>query len=316
MIAKLAFANVKRSYKEYLLYFLTLMIGVAVFYAFNSITAQSAVLDMSETQSTMIEFVGLLISGVSVFITVILAFLVVYANRFLIKRRNKEFALYLLLGMRKTTLLKMTFAETFFVGAFSLVVGLLLGLLLSQALLFLTAFLFSVEFSGFTFLIAWEQIAKTVIVFLIIFALALFVNLGYLAKARLITLLQSDKKNDDFKLRSIPLSFALFLLLYWYRLLSAREIRPRYESSVLCLYRIGCSGNDYVLLFVIGLFVARSSEDEVTLLSWTQYVCAASGCGPSEYVLPFNGGDLFNTFLSYHERVRRHQHLQRYDEHT
>lgn len=212
MIAKLAFANVKRSYKEYLLYFLTLMIGVAVFYAFNSITAQSAVLDMSETQSTMIEFVGLLISGVSVFITVILAFLVVYANRFLIKRRNKEFALYLLLGMRKTTLLKMTFAETFFVGAFSLVVGLLLGLLLSQALLFLTAFLFSVEFSGFTFLIAWEQIAKTVIVFLIIFALALFVNSGYLAKARLITLLQSDKKNDDFKLRSIPLSFALFLL--------------------------------------------------------------------------------------------------------
>ena len=125
MIAKLAFANVKRSYKEYLLYFLTRMIGVAVFYAFNSITAQSAVLDMSETQSTMIEFVGLLISGVSVFITVILAFLVVYANRFLIKRRNKEFALYLLLGMRKTTLLKMTLAETFFVGAFSLVVGLL-----------------------------------------------------------------------------------------------------------------------------------------------------------------------------------------------
>ena len=212
MIAKLAFANVKRSYKEYLLYFLTLMIGVAVFYAFNSITAQSAVLDMSETQSTVIEFVGLLISGVSVFITVILAFLVVYANRFLIKRRNKEFALYLLLGMRKTTLLKMTFAETFFVGAFSLVVGLLLGLLLSQALLFLTAFLFSVEFNGFTFLIAWEQIAKTVIVFLIIFALALFVNSGYLAKARLITLLQSDKKNDDFKLRSIPFSFALFLL--------------------------------------------------------------------------------------------------------
>lgn len=212
MIAKLAFANVKRSYKEYLLYFLTLMIGVAVFYAFNSITAQSAVLDMSETQSTMIEFVGLLISGVSVFITVILAFLVVYANRFLIKRRNKEFALYLLLGMRKTTLLKMTFAETFFVGAFSLVVGLFLGLLLSQALLFLTAFLFSVEFSGFTFLIAWEQIVKTVIVFLIIFALALFVNSGYLAKARLITLLQSDKKNDDFKLRSIPLSFVLFLL--------------------------------------------------------------------------------------------------------
>lgn len=212
MIAKLAFANVKRSYKEYLLYFLTLMIGVAVFYAFNSITAQSAVLDMSETQSTMIEFVGLLISGVSVFITVILVFLVVYANRFLIKRRNKEFALYLLLGMRKTTLLKMTFAETFFVGAFSLVVGLLLGLLLSQALLFLTAFLFSVEFSGFTFLIAWEQIAKTVIVFLIIFALAFFVNSGYLAKARLITLLQSDKKNDDFKLRSIPFSFALFLL--------------------------------------------------------------------------------------------------------
>ena len=92
MLAKLSIANVRRSYKDFAIYFFTLLIGVAVFYAFNSITAQDAVLAFDKSQGNMIELLGILIDGVSVFICVILAFLVVYASRYLIKRRNKEFA--------------------------------------------------------------------------------------------------------------------------------------------------------------------------------------------------------------------------------
>ena len=93
MLAKLAFANVRRSYKDFAIYFFTLLIGVAVFYAFNSITAQDEVLAFDKSQGNMIELLSYLINGVSVFICVILAFLVVYASRYLIKRRNKEFAI-------------------------------------------------------------------------------------------------------------------------------------------------------------------------------------------------------------------------------
>lgn len=212
MITKLAIANVRRSYKDFAIFFITLVMGVAVYYAFNSITAQQTVLQLSEAQGQMIELLGMLIDGVSVFIAVILAFLVVYANRFLVKRRNKEFAIYLLLGMPKTTLLKMSFIESLLVGVVSVVAGLALGLALSQVLLFFTSLLFVAEMPGFTFLVAYDQLIKTMIVFVVVFALALLVNAGYVMKAKLIDLLLDNRKNDDFKLRNIPLSFVLFLV--------------------------------------------------------------------------------------------------------
>jgi putative ABC transport system permease protein len=212
VLAKLAFANVRRSYKDFAIYFFTLLIGVAVFYAFNSITAQDAVLAFDTSQGNMIELLSYLINGVSVFICVILAFLVVYASRYLIKRRNKEFAIYLLLGMPKGTLLRLTLVETLIVGLVSLVAGIGLGLLISQGLLYVTAFMFVVDIPGFTFFVAQDELLKTVVVFLIIFALALFFNVGYVMKAKLIDLIQSERKNDTLKLRSIPLSFCLFLV--------------------------------------------------------------------------------------------------------
>lgn len=212
MLAKLAFANVRRSYKDFAIYFFTLLIGVAVFYAFNSITAQDAVLAFDTSQGNMIELLSYLINGVSVFICVILAFLVVYASRYLIKRRNKEFAIYLLLGMPKGTLLRLTLVETLIAGLVSLVAGIGLGLLISQELLYVTAFMFVVDIPGFTFFVAQDELVKTVVVFLIIFALALFFNVGYVMKAKLIDLIQSERKNDTLKLRSIPLSFCLFLI--------------------------------------------------------------------------------------------------------
>lgn len=212
VLAKLAFANVRRSYKDFAIYFFTLLIGVAVFYAFNSITAQDAVLAFDTSQGNMIELLSYLINGVSVFICVILAFLVVYASRYLIKRRNKEFAIYLLLGMPKGTLLHLTLVETLIVGLVSLVAGIGLGLLISQGLLYVTAFMFVVDIPGFTFFVAQDELVKTVVVFLIIFALALFFNVGYVMKAKLIDLIQSERKNDTLKLRSIPLSFCLFLI--------------------------------------------------------------------------------------------------------
>lgn len=212
MLAKLAFANVRRSYKDFAIYFFTLLIGVAVFYAFNSITAQDAVLAFDKSQGNMIELLSYLINGVSVFICVILAFLVVYASRYLIKRRNKEFAIYLLSGMPKGTLLRLTLAETLIVGLVSLMAGIGLGLLISQGLLYVTAFMFVVDIPGFTFFVAQDELVKTIVVFLIIFALALFFNVGYVMKAKLIDLIQSERKNDTLKLRSIPVSFCLFLI--------------------------------------------------------------------------------------------------------
>jgi putative ABC transport system permease protein len=211
MTLKLAWANVRRSYKDFAIYFITLLVGVAVFYAFNSIEAQRGVLALSKAQGQMIEMLGLLTDIVSVLITVIMAFLVVYASRFLIKRRNKEFGLYLLLGMQRGRLLRLTAAETLMVGLASLGAGLLLGVGLSQVLVWATAFMFQANMSSaFTFLFAPEIAVRTVVTFCAIFAVSLLINVGYLMRAKLVDLINADRKNEVLTLRSIPVSFALF----------------------------------------------------------------------------------------------------------
>lgn len=213
MTLKLAWANVRRSYKDFAIYFFTLMIGVAIFYAFNSLGEQKSVLELNEQQSNMIDLVNMLISYVSVFIVVILAFLVIYASRFLIRRRNKEFGLYLLLGMSRGMLLRLNAAETFLVGVVSLAVGLAVGVGISQILLWVTALMFTANMSShFTFIFSSDVAIRTVVVFVAIFAFSLLINVGYLMKARLINLLNADKKNDVLTLRSIPVSFVLFLV--------------------------------------------------------------------------------------------------------
>lgn len=176
MLVKLAFANVRKSARDFSVYFFTLVLGIAVFYAFNSIAGSEAVARISEDSRSMVELLGMVISSVSVFIAVILAFLAVYANRFLVRRRNKEFALYLTLGMRKADLLKVSLCETCIVGTASLVAGLLVGILVSQALSNFAASMFDSAVEGVAFSVSDGAVAQTVLAFAAIFAVTALLN--------------------------------------------------------------------------------------------------------------------------------------------
>lgn len=212
MLAKLAAANVRKSARDFAVYFFTLVLGIAVFYAFNSIADSQAVARIGEDGRKMMELLAFVINAVSVFIVVILAFLVVYANRFLIRRRNKEFALYLTLGMQKGDLLKVSALETLFVGIASLAVGLAIGLALSQILCNVAASMFDSEVEGVAFSVSVDAIVLTVVAFAAIFLVTVVFNTGHLFKSKLIDLLNADRRNESFKLRSLPLSFVLFIV--------------------------------------------------------------------------------------------------------
>lgn len=98
---KLIFRNVHKNIRDYLIYFLTLTLSVSLFYAFNSISDQPAFSDMGITGSLLYDQLGILLSALSVVIAVVLAFLIIYANQFLLKRRKKELGVYMVLGMKK-----------------------------------------------------------------------------------------------------------------------------------------------------------------------------------------------------------------------
>lgn len=212
MYSKIALGNVRKSFKDYAIYFLTLTFAVCIFYCFNSIESQKAVLDMSASQAGYMESINQLLSMVSVFVVFILGGLILYANNFLIKKRKKELGVYMTLGMGKSKISKILVLETFIVGILSLVVGLGVGILLSQGLSVFTAKLFEVGMTQFRFVISFSAIIKTIIYFGLIFLFVMFFNTIIISKYKLIDLLNTSKKSETIKVKNPILSLLIFLV--------------------------------------------------------------------------------------------------------
>lgn len=151
MLFKLSFENMKKSFKDYAIYFLTLVLGVAIFYMFNSLDSQEAMLSVSQSAREMIKLMVSMLGMVSVFVAVILGLLIVYANNFLINRRKKEFGIYMTLGMGKTQISKIILIETILIGIISLGIGIVIGVFASQLMSVLVSKLFEADMSEFTF---------------------------------------------------------------------------------------------------------------------------------------------------------------------
>ncbi|MDM0633058.1 ABC transporter permease [Clostridium perfringens] len=212
MYFKLAFKNIKKSYKNYVIYFLTLIFGICIFYTFNSIESQSVMMELNEQKQSAFMMAEQLIGYFSVFIAFVLGFLIVYANNYLIKRRKKEFGIYMTLGMENGSLSKMIFLETLFIGAISLGIGVVLGIMLSQALSVLTAYMFQVDLTEFQFVFSSLGFKRTVLCFSIIYLVVLIFNFISARKIKLIDLLTASKRNEKPTIKNLWVSVILFLV--------------------------------------------------------------------------------------------------------
>lgn len=212
MYSKLAVKNVRKSVKDYAIYFLTLTISVCIFYVFNSISDQSIMLELNQSQRGYVELLANVISGASVFIAFILGFLIIYANGFLIKRRKKELGIYMCLGMGKGKVSIILFLETLVIGITSLAAGLVIGVFLSQGLAILTANLFAVDMTRFAFVFSSSSMIKTIIYFGIMFVLVMLFNSVNVSRYKLIDLIYGDKKNQELKTKNIYVSVVIFLI--------------------------------------------------------------------------------------------------------
>ncbi len=212
MLFKLSIHNMKKSFKDYTIYFLTLVLGVAIFYIFNSLDSQTAMLEVSQTAHELIDLMMGMLSGVSVFVSIILGFLIVYANNFLIKRRKKEFGIYMTLGMGKRSISKILVCETLLIGILSLGVGLILGIFGSQFMSVLVTKLFQSDMSEFIFTFSSGACIKTMIYFGIMYLLVMIFNTFTISRYKLIDLLNASKHTEKVKLKSTWLSVILFIV--------------------------------------------------------------------------------------------------------
>lgn len=211
MYFKLALKNVRKSYKDYLIYFITLAFSVCLFYSFNSFQEQKAVLMMNEFQDAIIDDIVVIMGFVSLFVVITLSFLILYANNFLIKRRKKEFGLYTLLGMHKKHISRVIIYETLFIGILSLLTGIFLGIVLSQYLTVVTASLFTVDLD-YHFVFSVDATILTILAFSSIFILTMFLNTLVLNRYKLIDLINADRKNEMTKGRNLYVSIIIFII--------------------------------------------------------------------------------------------------------
>lgn len=209
---KMALANIKKSMRDYVVYFITLIIGVAIFYVFNSVGDQSVVKSITGTGYDIIELMLLLLDGVSVGVAFVLGFLIIYANNFLIKRRKKEFGVYMLLGMGKRQVSKILVSETFLVGVASLAVGLGIGIFASQFVSILVGKFFEIDMSAYAFTVSGGAILKTVINFAVIYVVVLIFHGITISKYKLIDLLSAGKKTEKQVLKNPVISTIIFLV--------------------------------------------------------------------------------------------------------
>lgn len=209
---KLIFKNVHKNLRDYLIYFLTLMISVSLFYAFNSISDQPAFSEMGMTRTLLYDQLGILLSALSVLIAIVLAFLIIYANQFLLKRRKKELGIYMMLGMKKGRISRIFAGETFCVGVIALVVGLILGFILSQGISMIALKLFAIELDKYQLVFSMGAFRQTAICFALIFFLVMLFNVWSVSSVQLIDLLTASRKNERLKSQNRVLPVLMFLL--------------------------------------------------------------------------------------------------------
>ena len=212
MLFKISLKNIRKSLKDYTIYFFTLILGVAIFYVFNAIDSQSVMLDVRENVMDIIKLMNDMLSGVSVFVSCILGFLIIYASRFLIKRRNKEFGIYLTLGMSKRKISAILFFETLIIGIVSLVAGLVIGTILSQFMSVIVANMFDADMTKFKFIFSMKACVKTLIYFAIMYVLVMIFNTINISRCKLIDLLNAGKKTEKVTMKNPIICTIVFVI--------------------------------------------------------------------------------------------------------
>lgn len=227
MLFKLSLKNIRKSFKDYAIYFMTLILGVTIFYMFNSIESQEAMMQVNQSQKMIIELMTQLIGFVSGFVAIILAFLIIYANNFLIKRRKKEFGIYMTLGMGKRQISKILLFETILIGIISLGIGLVIGIFGSQLMSILVSKLFEVDMTEFQFIFSKNAFVKTCIYFALMYFAVMIFNTISVSRYKLIDLLNAAKKNEKVIIKNPIICTIVFLLScsilgYAYYIVSAK----------------------------------------------------------------------------------------------
>lgn len=260
MLFSLSVKNFKKSIRDYSIYFFTMILGIAVFYIFNAIETQTAMMEVTKTKAAIIDMMNGVMDGVSIFVSFILGYLIVYASRFMLKKRKMEFGVYMTLGMSRVKIAGILWMETIWMGVISLVAGLLVGMGISQFMSLMVSHLFQADVSRFVFVISWKAVVKSILYFLIIYTLVMILNTIAICRTKLIDFMTEGRKKEKNLLKNPVVSVVIFLLAwgilgYAYYNVTAGSENLESEFQVLAQVLFGIVGTILVFWSFAGFFM-------------------------------------------------------------
>ena len=258
MYLKLILKNVVKNIKDYGIYFFTLMISVAVFYSFNSIESQPVIEELVNTNGSMMGNLIPMIHHISKFVAVMLAFLIIYANQFLLKRRKKELGVYMILGMSESRMSGIFVGETVIIGLLAMIVGMGVGVIMSQGISMFALKMFAYDMSEYRFAFSMVSFKETIICFAIIFVMVMIFNIITITKVKLIDLLMASRKNERMGVEKTGMFVIVFLCslilfgLAGYLLYYKNGLSFKTNGPAICIVSI-CVGTAMLIYSVSGV---------------------------------------------------------------
>lgn len=311
MLGKLAYRNMKRSAKDYLIYILTMTVVSALMYAFNSLIFQNEFTGMTEEDAMMPMMIGL----ATFFIVLIMAWLIHYMVRFMMEKRGSEFGIYMLLGMKKKTIARLYVRENLLLGSAALIIGCGFGILLSQILMSIMASMIYMEYVPHVTFNQWT-ILMTVLCYGGCYFLALFRCKRRFRKMNIHDLMESSRKNEEIKeghegIKKLlfPLS-VLFILLFWTvftHLTSTGEILLFLIGLVLTIYLFYMGLSAWITCYIRkkgkgiyrgqNLFLLRQFASKIRTMQFTMGTLTAL------FTLALMGASLALIFSDYEDKI-------------
>lgn len=260
MLFRLSVKNFKKSIRDYSIYFFTMILGIAVFYIFNAIETQTAMMEVTKTKAAIVDMMNGVMDGVSIFVSFILGYLIVYASRFMLKKRKMEFGVYMTLGMSRVKIAGILWMETIWMGVISLAAGLVIGMGLSQFMSLVVSYLFQADVSRFVFVISGKAVVKSIVYFLIIYVVVMIFNTIAIGRTRLIDFMTAGKKKEKNLLKNPVASAVIFLLAcgilgYAYYNVTAGSKNLVSEYQVLAQVILGIVGTILIFWSLAGFFM-------------------------------------------------------------
>lgn len=305
MYAKLVFRNARRSVKDYLVYIVTMTICVTLFYAFLSISSSYYNPDIGSEYDFTLLSDGM--KAAICMITLLLIFLIRFVNHYMLRQKQKEFAIQSVMGMEQKTIGRIFFAETLIMGMISILIGIFFGVFCSQ---FITAMLLTAY--GRPYEISWtlfpDTVLWTVVFFVISFLMVGMFNTRTIQKTKIITMLSAEKENEPELKKSRFISVAVMffeLTVVWAFITGIQKIWFYYDTRFAFSVQLMFWGNILFPFFTLlwSVFCLIKKEKKNMFIAGlligsvlNAFTAASVAALTNKYYLPLGAG-MLNQYL-------------------